>query len=292
MEEHWHTRIKDAFTHLNDFIESHKSAMAYDKPSVEYMTSVAMLKKADATDLKKAMHEVILGFSLYEGKRYANIELMKGFEPDKGGFIIYDTATGKNLSGPFMRSDFVFRFVSKRTNADGVVLPITCEIRVRSVLDNMVKRYAADPKMRKEFIDAWYYSTSCLADSFVHYMTHYCLKEVCQEDRTIIKNKIPMACFEIKPLGNTFKMENVFKLVKNISRNEYTKSALGTVGVDPKMIEHLIGAAQENIEKFDIDSFKNQALEAAQTGRDRWAWSNREELRDYHHSLHAISRRR
>jgi len=92
------------------------------------------------------------------------------------------------------------------------------------------------------------------------------LKEVSPVDRDLIKNKIPKNCRDPKPLGNSIKVENIFKLARNISKNDYTKSMLGAFGVDRSMIDHLIGATQENLSKFDIETFRTQALEAAQTG--------------------------
>lgn len=264
--EQWHYRIKDAFVNLADFIESNKSTIPYDKLTVEFLNSVSLLKKADESDLKKAMREVVLGMSSLANVQYPNIELMKGLDSGESGFIIFDPVTEKGQSGPFMKSDWVFRFISKMTGTDGVVLPITAEIRVRFVLNNMVERYTKDPKMKKEFIDAWFYSTSCIADAFQYFINHYCLKEVNATDRDLIKNKIPKNCRDPKPLGNSIKVENIFKLARNISKNDYTKSMLGAFGVDPSMIEHLIGATQENLSKFDIETFRTQALEAAQTG--------------------------
>jgi hypothetical protein len=266
MEELWHTRLKDSFIKLIDFVESHKSSMPYDKATVEFITQVALLKRAEPIDLKKAMHEIVVGTSTYDGKQYPNIELMKGLEPGRGGFIIHESSTGKNLSGPFMKSNFALKFLSKQRNMDGVVLPITCEIHARSSFVNLLQRYTGDPKMNSEFKEAWFYHTSSLALSFVHFMKHYCLKDVSQDDRVTIENRIPKDCHEIKPLGNSPKMANIFKLAQNVSKNEYTKSMLGVFGVDPRMIEHLIGATQENVDKLDIEGLRNQALEAAQTG--------------------------
>lgn len=266
MEEQWYTRIKDAFTKLADFIESNKLVVPYDETSVNYLNSVAFLKKSQQQDVKRAVKEVVLGSSTYEGKVYKNVDLMKGLDPDKGGFVIYDSVNKKNLSGPFLKSDFLFRFVSKKIGVEGVELPITCEIRYRTILDNMRKRYTSDKKMCDDFINAWYYSASCLADGFSYFINHYCLEEVSQEHRTQIRNRIPKECFDVKPLGNSLKLENVFKLVQNISSNQYTKSVLSTVGVDASMIDHLVNAAQENIKKIDVESLRNQTLEAVQTG--------------------------
>lgn len=262
MEELWQTRIKDAFINLANFIESNKSNMPYNTHSVEFLTAVAMLRKAEAVDLKKSMREIVLGTTSFEGRTYSNVKLMIGL--DNCGFLYKDDKGYK--PGQFLKSCWIFRFVSKTTNSNGISIPITSEICFRNVIDRIKAGCEKDDKLRNELFNVWFHSASYLAHGFSEYINHYCTDDVSADDRETIKNKIPKECREIKVLGKVSGAENIIKLVSNITKHEYAKSMFSTFGVDPKMIEHFVGATKDNIGKIDVEGFKNNAICAAETG--------------------------
>lgn len=266
MSEHWYTKLKDSFIKLADFIEENKTSVPHDSIITEYLNAVVLFKRADLSDIKKAVRELVCGKTIYNGVEYTNIDLMKGLNTGVTGFVTYDPETKKNGSGTFVKSYFKLSFVSKRSNADNVVIPICSEIVIRKVLDKLRDNCSSNAKLTTDFIAAWYYSMSCLADSLCNFIDHYCLDVVSVQDRKTIRDLVPKECFTMVPLGNSIKMENIFKLVKNISKSEMTRTLMKAVNITPESVDHLIINTEESIENLNIDDIRNKTIAAVETG--------------------------
>lgn len=266
MEEQWHTWIKEAYTKLVNMIESHKSTTPYDRRVVEFLSSVALLKKAVGVDLKEAMRNVILGSSTLNDKKYRNIDLMKGLDSGKCGFVIHDSVTDKSSSGTFMRSDWLFQFQCKTTGPNNVPVTFTSQINTRDIIDSMKLMYKGDAKMTSELLDAWFHCASFLAMSFNIYIKQYCLDIVSADDRKLINDLIPEKCTKLKPASSNLNLNNVFRLLTNASNNEFVKAGMASAGISPAIFQHSMKALKENVGTFNLDDVRTTAAEAFETG--------------------------
>jgi hypothetical protein len=265
MDDHWCVRLKDAYISLGNFIEANKTKEPYDEVPAAFLCAVAMLKKASVDELKAAMLGLVGGSSNLDGKSHKNVDLMAGFEANKGGFVIYDKDKDSNSAGPFMKSDFVIRLVCKRGEGEDARI-VPSEIKTRATIDYLVAKYRTDPKKKAELVAAWFYMASCLADGVSSFILTHCLETVSPTTRAQIRNNIPAKCLAEKKLGNTPTMQNVFKLVNGLSNTPIGQSILGAVGVDPAKISHIVGATQDKLGSLDLEKIKLSVTNSAQNG--------------------------
>lgn len=265
MEEQWQYRITDAFRKLVEFIKTNNGSAPYDPVVAEFINAEQLLSKTDKIELSRAMKGVVTGSTIVDGKACSNIRLMAGMDTDKSGFY-YTTDDKRTISGTFMKAPWSFRFNGKRFDQDGKETIVPCEIKIRSLVDVLTSRYKEIESLKNELISAWFYSVFCIALAFSDYIIKYCTEEVSEADRNMIRDRIPKDCANVQRLNKGANLANIFKLINNITKNDYTKSFIEGMGVDPKGVEHFVTMARDNFHTIKVDDIKSKVMDAAQTG--------------------------